>query len=179
MAAPTPETLTAVADALYEAGWALNPEHAAKMAAVALGALPTGDAPAPGASCGARYCTADAQIGPHRHGDGVITPLKPERKAMEEAARDAYTAAVNERRLGEVWVDVVDAVLKANPAVVPQYGARRAHDGHVVFAALDREAVNRFIKDKPLWYTPFADNETFTVVVRAAPIEQPWAAVTS
>lgn len=179
MAAPTPETLTAVADALYEAGWALNPGHAAKMAAVALGALPGGDTPAPGASCGARYCTADAQIGPHRHGDGVITPLKPERKAMEDAARDAYTTAVNERRLGEVWVDVVDAVLKANPAVVPQYGARRDHDDHVVLTALDRSAVDRFIKDKPLWYTPVAENETFTVVVRAAPIEQAWTEVTS
>ncbi|WP_251153736.1 hypothetical protein [Cellulosimicrobium sp. Marseille-Q4280] len=178
MPTPTPENLQAVADALHEAGWALNAGHAAKMAAVALGALP---APAPqsaGASCGARYCTADAQVGPHRHGDGVITPLKPERKALEDAARDAYTAAVDGRRLGDVWSEVVDAVLAANPALAVQYGARRDFDDKVVFSALDVASIDRFIADPPLWYRARTENETFTVVTRPAPVDPPWAVAT-
>jgi hypothetical protein len=179
MSTQSRENLQVAADALCAAGWALNDEHAAKMAAVALGALPA-PGPAPvGASCGARYCTADAQVGPHRHGDGVITPLKPERRTLEDAARDAYTAAVDGRRLSAVWSEVVDAVLAANPALVTQYGARRDFDDKVVFTALDVASIDRFIADPPLWYRARTENETFTVVTRPAPDDQPWAAVTS
>lgn len=46
------------------------------------------------ASCGARFCTADAEIGPHSHGDGIITPKRrTEHLLRTHDCADRYCAA--------------------------------------------------------------------------------------
>lgn len=50
-----------------------------------------------GASCGGSYCTADAQIGPHRHADGVIY--------RTGAGAEVDRSALREAMLRRWWMD--------------------------------------------------------------------------